>query len=295
MADDRLARILDEALAGALPANVALMRLLMEATSADEVEARLRTRRAEGEAAVRLDALRALHAAHPRAAAVVGTVMARARHDAPSGSPGEAVAAWAAVFDDLALAAPDAGVALYGLGSPSLLAAATAEIVATMRGWGLTGSHLRLLDYGCGVGRLTLALAPHVGAATGLDVSPGMVAEARRRAGANATVDFRQANGSDLAGIDDGSVDIVLVADVMPYLVASGPDLAGWLVDEAARVLAPGGALLIFNFSYGGDLDQDARDCARLFRAAGLAVDRSGSRDLKLWDAAAYLGRKPAR
>lgn len=36
------------------------------------------------------------------------------------------------------------------------------------------------LDFGCGVGRLTLPLAALTGAATGIDISPGMLAEARR-------------------------------------------------------------------------------------------------------------------
>lgn len=36
------------------------------------------------------------------------------------------------------------------------------------------------LDFGCGVGRLTVPLAETTGAATGVDVSQGMLAEARR-------------------------------------------------------------------------------------------------------------------
>lgn len=36
------------------------------------------------------------------------------------------------------------------------------------------------LDFGCGVGRLTLPLAGLTGSATGVDISPGMLAEARK-------------------------------------------------------------------------------------------------------------------
>lgn len=36
------------------------------------------------------------------------------------------------------------------------------------------------LDFGCGVGRLTVPLAVLTGAATGVDISPGMLAEARK-------------------------------------------------------------------------------------------------------------------
>ena len=38
----------------------------------------------------------------------------------------------------------------------------------------------RALDFGCGVGRLTLAFAPHFAHVDGLDVSPSMLAEARQ-------------------------------------------------------------------------------------------------------------------
>src|SRR5699024_1787720 len=37
----------------------------------------------------------------------------------------------------------------------------------------------QLLDIACGPGSLTLDLAPHVGSATGLDLTPGMLEQAR--------------------------------------------------------------------------------------------------------------------
>jgi SAM-dependent methyltransferase len=40
----------------------------------------------------------------------------------------------------------------------------------------------RALDFGCGAGRLTLAMAAHAGAVTGIDISPAMLAEAREAA-----------------------------------------------------------------------------------------------------------------
>jgi hypothetical protein len=60
---------------------------------------------------------------------------------------------------------------------------------------------------------------------------------------------------------------------------------------EAARVLRPGGDLLIFNLSYRGDLDCDRADLAAL---AGdrFAVVRDGTRDLRLWDAPAFHLRR---
>jgi PAS domain S-box-containing protein len=57
---------------------------------------------------------------------------------------------------------------------------------------------------------------------------------------------------------------------------------------EEARVLRPGGTLAIFNFSYRGDLEADRADAARLARLAGFQVLRHGTRDLRLWDGAAF-------
>ena len=42
------------------------------------------------------------------------------------------------------------------------------------------GSGGRALDFGCGVGRLTCAMAPHFSEVVGLDLSPGMLTEARK-------------------------------------------------------------------------------------------------------------------
>ncbi len=44
----------------------------------------------------------------------------------------------------------------------------------------------RALDFGCGVGRLTIPLADHFGVVVGLDIAPAMLEEARRNsAGTN--------------------------------------------------------------------------------------------------------------
>ena len=52
---------------------------------------------------------------------------------------------------------------------------------------------LHALDFGCGVGRLALAMAPHARQVTGVDVSPSMLAEAEqeRRARDAGNVSFR--------------------------------------------------------------------------------------------------------
>lgn len=292
MAESRLLAVLDRHIAGNLPANVALMQLLVEATSAEEAERALEDRieRADEAARERLATLLALLRAHPDAWATIRGVMAEAEHDAPAGPDGPGH--WAAVFDRLARNKPEASVALYALGSPDLLQAATAEVVERLRAWGLLGPERRLLEIGCGIGRFTLALAPEMAEVVGLDVSGEMIAEARRRAAGFPNARFARTEGRDLADIPSAHVDLVLAADVFPYLVASGGGLAERHIEEAARVLRPGRALLILNYSYRGDDALDRADVAAAFARSGLALERDGTRDLTLWDAAAYLGRK---
>lgn len=200
-----------------------------------------------------------------------------------------AIAASRARFDRAVTAAPEAAVALYSLGSPAILARATAEIVARLAEWRLLGPDRHVLDIGCGIGRVEEVLAPHVGTITGIDIAPAMIAAAWRRCRDLANVAFRQCNGTDLADFADASFDLVLAVDSFPYLVAAGPAVVERHFADAARLLSPGGALVILNFSYRGDLAADRRDAARLAAANGLAVRLSGMRAFALWDGAAFV------
>jgi predicted TPR repeat methyltransferase len=229
MTGSALAPILAEFIGTGIPANIALMRLMMAAESPGEIAAAIDAiAAADPVQQRRLEQIRLLLAGNAGAFATIRAVMAQAEHDrAPDATP-DAVAHWAGVFDRLARMAPEAGVALYALGSPDLLRDATGEVVALMREWGLVGPDNVLLEIGCGIGRLSLALAPFMQAVIGLDVSGEMVAEAGRRGRGRANASFRQTGGRDLAGIPDESVDVVLAADVFPYLVAAGDGLATW-------------------------------------------------------------------
>lgn len=274
-----------------LPANIALMRLLGEATSAEEAADVLSRALADAPASARgrVAALHALSAKLPDAWSIVRGVLAQAEHGASSCAL-DTVEHWAAVFDRLARAYPEAAVALYALGSPAMLAAATGEIVAALRDWGLVGPTRDILEIGCGIGRFVQALAPLSASVLGLDVSGEMIAQARRRCADLANVRLGQSSGRDLGPVADGSVDLVLAVDVFPYLVLA--DVAERHVAEAARVLRPGGTLAILNYSYRGDLALDRREVAAHFGAAGLVLRREGSRDFAHWDGVTFLGTR---
>src|SRR5919199_2190530 len=267
---ERLYGPLERCARGELPPNVALMQLLAESRDPEEAAAALRAvevRRADSHTtAERLQGLRRLWEANPQAWSVVKSILDGVEHGGAAATPDEGVAHWAAVFDRMAAVSPEAGVALYALGNAELLDAITDEIVRRMRVWRLLGPGRAVLEIGCGIGRFVAALAPEIGHVTGIDISRKMVELARRRCAGLANVRLRRCSGRDLAPFRADAFDLVLAADSFPYLVQAGTAMAERHVHEAARVLRPGGTLLILNFSYCGDLETDRRDIDRLAR-----------------------------
>ena len=99
--------------------------------------------------------------------------------------------------------------------------------------------HRSALDFGCGVGRLTQALAPHFEECVGVDISEEMLSQARALAGGVPGVRFVQNDTDDLRQFADGSFDLVYSHIVLQHV----PDRAAVLsyVGEFVRVLRPGG------------------------------------------------------
>lgn len=280
--------------AGELPAPVALMRLLMDSDAAslaatlDGLTGEAAGKPACAEAAERIRDLRDLLGAHPDAAATIKSILDVLAHDRRLGSEAEAIAYWRDGFDRAAAISPAASVALYSLGSPALLSATTAEIAGRLADWGVLKADRQVLDVGCGTGRLEAALASRVRQVVGVDISSKMLDAARRRCAAWPNVHFVQVSGRDLAPIASASSDLVLAVDCFPYLVQSGAGLVERHFGEAARVLRPGGDLVIANFSYRGDAERDRRDAARLGGRAGFRVVRAGTRAFTSWDGLAF-------
>ena len=286
-----MAEALAARLRGAIPANVALMQLLMEAPSrAAAEEALALVPILDPALATVVEVTARLLLAHPDAWRVVHGVTDSVDHLASGGTADAALDHWRQAFDHLADTSPEAGVALYALGDPGLLDAATSEVIDALQAWGLLAPHSDVFDLGCGIGRFATALAPRVRSVLGSDLSDRMVAEARRR-NRQPNVRFLQGSGHDLAGVATRGFDLVLAADVFPYLVEAG--LADRHIGEIARVLRPGGAAVILNYSYRGDPERDLNELTASAEARGFAVTAPRASGFRLWDAAVYRLVKP--
>ena len=209
-------------------------------------------------------------------------------HSAVGPTPEQGIARIAGFFDRAVAASPEASVALYSLGDPAILAAATAEIVEWLEMSDLLDPEADVLDLGCGIGRVAAALSPRCRGVFGLDVSPGMIAEARRRCAELPNLRFEVTAGQNLAFLDPASFDLVLAIDSFPYLVQTGPAVVAAHVADAARILRPGGALVILNMSYETDDHDDvlARDLAETH---GFDLAHTDRQPFRLWDGSAFV------
>jgi SAM-dependent methyltransferase len=94
------------------------------------------------------------------------------------------------------------------------------------------------LDFGCGVGRLSQALAARFARGTGVDISAHMVSLAREHNRAGLPIDFVQNTTDHLALIPSGSVSFVYSHIVLQHI---SNELQRRFIAEFARVLEPGG------------------------------------------------------
>jgi SAM-dependent methyltransferase len=96
------------------------------------------------------------------------------------------------------------------------------------------------LDFGCGVGRLTRALATNFEYAVGVDVSTPMIEEARRlNRDVPGRITFEVNASADLRRFESGSFDLVYSRLVLQHVPSR--DLVKRYIAEFVRVLAPGG------------------------------------------------------
>ncbi|CAM3115273.1 Putative methyltransferase YcgJ [Sphingomonas antarctica] len=177
------------------------------------------------------------------------------------------------------------------------------SVEARMRAM-LSGPLGQLVDLGTGTGRMIELFSAQASRATGIDRSPEMLRLARAKLDGQ-PCDLRQGEIAALP-LNDAVADTVIVHQVLHYL--SEPAVA---IGEAARILAPGGRLLIADFaSHEHEELRDGAAHARLgfedaqiagwLADAGLTLDATetlegGTLTVKLWRAAKpALARKLA-
>jgi ArsR family transcriptional regulator len=110
------------------------------------------------------------------------------------------------------------------------------------------GPFERLVDLGAGTGRMLTLLGDRARRSSGLDLSRQMLNIARGNVAAAglAACELRHGDIFDTR-LDDGAADLVVVHQVLHYL---GEPAAA--VTEAARLVAPGGRLIIVDFAHHG-------------------------------------------
>jgi SAM-dependent methyltransferase len=117
-----------------------------------------------------------------------------------------------------------------------------AGLAADMRRLGYPARRGRALDLGCGVGRLTRALATHFRHCYGLDISAPMIAAARKLNATHSNCEFLLNDKPDLRMFQDGHFDLIYSVLVLQHLPTRAA--IGAYVADCARILAPGGLLV---------------------------------------------------
>jgi ubiquinone/menaquinone biosynthesis C-methylase UbiE len=99
-----------------------------------------------------------------------------------------------------------------------------------------------VLEIGPGAGRWSEVLALRASRLVLADVSERPLELCRERLGGDARIEYVLCTGSDLPGVEDGSIEAVWSFDVFVH-VAPGDQAAP--LGEIARVLAPGGTAVV--------------------------------------------------
>jgi SAM-dependent methyltransferase len=125
------------------------------------------------------------------------------------------------------------------------LSTGRADVEATRRwldGLGMPTRWDRVLDFGCGVGRLSQALGQHANEVVGVDIAVPMLDKARELDRSGGVCRFVVNEAPDLRQFPDGRFDLVYTTLVLQHLPRPAIDR---YVAEFLRVLRPGGIAVI--------------------------------------------------
>lgn len=288
-APDDLKPVLRRYLSGAISAHVAILEMLAEG-EVDEIEAWLESCAPDGSSeSRRIEALAKIFTENrERCLEIARRLEEQPDFDPDATGTTERIAHYGQLFDRLVGESPEASVAAYSLGREDVLAEATQEVVEFLVANSLVDRDYEMLEIGCGIGRFEVALSPLVKRATGIDISPGMVAVARKRCAALHNVRIELTTGLDLAMFPDDSFDLVLAVDSFPYIVSVGLQLVHRYFAETERVLHSGGHFVLMNYSYRDSLDSDRADVTSLAERFGFELLRCAERPFRLWNGTVF-------
>lgn len=143
----------------------------------------------------------------------------------------------------------------------------------------------KILEPGCGTGRLTEILSEHAGhsgSVVALDISPGMVEEARRRTSGRKNVEIHLCPVEDFP-MENKSYDLVMCHQVFPHF-----ENREKVLRRLYRALKEEGRLIVIHFirfeeindlhrkagtAVGRDMMPDNHEMRRLFEKAGMQID----------------------
>ncbi len=121
--------------------------------------------------------------------------------------------------------------------------ASGADFVADVLAWAGPGlGRGRMVEIGCGAGRMIAHFAPHFERVEGVDIAAEMV-EAARAGGLPDNVHLAVTSGADLAPLPDGELDFVFSTQVFQHIPDS--EVLAAYIAETARVLRPGARAML--------------------------------------------------
>lgn len=116
------------------------------------------------------------------------------------------------------------------------------KTLLTIRRMGVQLKKGAALDFGCGVGRLTLPLAERFSKVAAVDISRSMLTEASKNCQAHTNINFIHNSSQDLSVVPDESIDFLYSNIVLQHMPK---DRQLVYLKEFCRVLASGGVLAV--------------------------------------------------
>ena len=158
---------------------------------------------------------------------------------------------YAAVWDSLAATRESASDAACGERDEAVVRSSVQSCVRNLRELARISQQDEVLEIGCGVGRVGRELAARCTSWTGCDVSARMLTYAEERLKGINNIHLVALRRGGLSEFKPGSFDVVFATNMLGHL----DEVDRWrYVEEAFRVLRPGGRLSIDNI----DLESDA-------------------------------------